>query len=183
MNYGLPNCKFLGQCVFSLKILNILSAVFCHQLFLMRILFPPLVFCRLFGIFSLGAWIFIYTYCFSVLLCYIWASLVAQWWRICLQPRRPRFHPWVGKIPWRREWQPTPVFLPGESQGQRSLVGYSPRGCKDSDKTEAAEHACTHAIPSYRFIFIYFVFIYYFSFLNQRIQVFSSSEKYLSLSQ
>ena len=33
--------------------------------------------------------------------------------------------PWVGKIPWRRKWQPTPVFLPGESYGQRSLVGYS----------------------------------------------------------
>ena len=38
--------------------------------------------------------------------------------------------PWVGKIPWRRAWQPTPVFLPGESHGQRSLVGYSPRGQK-----------------------------------------------------
>ena len=36
--------------------------------------------------------------------------------------------PWVGKIPWRRKWQPTPVFLPGESHGLRSLVGYSPRG-------------------------------------------------------
>ena len=37
------------------------------------------------------------------------------------------------KIPWRREWLPTPVFLPGESQGQRSLVGYSPQGHKKSD--------------------------------------------------
>ena len=36
------------------------------------------------------------------------------------------FDPWVGKIPWRRKWQPTPAFLPGESQGWRSLVGYSP---------------------------------------------------------
>ena len=51
-----------------------------------------------------------------------------RWWRICLQRRRCGFSPWVGKIPWRREWLPTPVFLPGESQGQRSLVGYSPRG-------------------------------------------------------
>ena len=40
---------------------------------------------------------------------------------------------WVRKIPWRRKWQPTPVFLPGESHGQRSLVGYSPRGRKESD--------------------------------------------------
>ena len=37
---------------------------------------------------------------------------------------------------WRRKWQPTPVFLPGESHGQRSLVGYSPPGCKESDTTE-----------------------------------------------
>ena len=46
------------------------------------------------------------------------------------------FDPWVGKIPWRRQGQPTPVFLPGESHGQRSLVGYSPRGRKESDMTE-----------------------------------------------
>ena len=38
----------------------------------------------------------------------------------------PRFDPWVGKIPWRRNWQPTAVFLPGESHGRRSLAGYSP---------------------------------------------------------
>ena len=44
------------------------------------------------------------------------------------QCRRYRFDPWVGKIPWRRAWQPTPVLLPGESYGQRSLVGYSPWG-------------------------------------------------------
>ena len=48
-----------------------------------------------------------------------------------LQCRRYRFDPWVGKIPWSRKWQPTPVFLPGESHGQRSLVGYSPWGCKE----------------------------------------------------
>ena len=43
------------------------------------------------------------------------------------------FDPWVGKIPWRRARQPTPAFLPGESQGQRSLAGGSPRGHKESD--------------------------------------------------
>ena len=42
------------------------------------------------------------------------------------EPRRRGFNPWVRKIPWRREWQPIPVFLPGESGGQRSLAGYSP---------------------------------------------------------
>ena len=45
------------------------------------------------------------------------------------------FYPWVRELPWRREWQPTLVFLPGESPGQRSLVGYSPWGCKESDIT------------------------------------------------
>ena len=45
----------------------------------------------------------------------------------------------VGKIPWGRDWQPTPVFLPGEAQGQRSLVGYSPWSHKESDTTEAAD--------------------------------------------
>ena len=43
---------------------------------------------------------------------------------------RHEFDPWVRRIPWRRTWQPTPVFLPGESRGQRSLVGYSPQGYK-----------------------------------------------------
>ena len=56
--------------------------------------------------------------------------------KIHVQYRRPGFNSWVGKIPWRREWQPTPVFLPGEFRGQRSLVGYSPWGHKESDTTE-----------------------------------------------
>ena len=49
---------------------------------------------------------------------------------------RPGLHPWVDKIPWRREWLPTPVFLPGEPQGQKSLMGYSPWGPKELDTTE-----------------------------------------------
>ena len=55
---------------------------------------------------------------------------------VCLQCRRSRFDPWVGKVPWRRKRQPTPVFLPGKSHGQRSLAGYSSRGRKQSDTTE-----------------------------------------------
>ena len=51
--------------------------------------------------------------------------------------------PGIRKIPWRRAWRPTPVFLPGESRGQRSLEGYSPQSRKESDTTEATEHACT----------------------------------------
>ena len=46
----------------------------------------------------------------------------------CSRPKRHGFNPWVRKIPWRRAWHPTPVFLPGESHGQRSLVGYNPWG-------------------------------------------------------
>ena len=48
----------------------------------------------------------------------------------CRRHKRCGFNPWVRKIPWRTAWQPTPVFLPGESHGQRSLVGDSPWGCR-----------------------------------------------------
>jgi len=44
----------------------------------------------------------------------------------CRRCKRCKFDPWVGKIPWSRKWQPTPVFLPEEFHGQRSLMGYSP---------------------------------------------------------
>ena len=62
----------------------------------------------------------------------------------CRRRKRHRFDHCVGKIPWRRAWQPTPVLLPGESHGQRSLEGYGPQGRKESDMPEATEHACTH---------------------------------------
>ena len=64
------------------------------------------------------------------------ASLCLRPLRICLQCRRPEFDPWVGRIPWRREWQPTSVFLPGEFHGQRGLVGYRPWGRKESATME-----------------------------------------------
>ena len=47
-----------------------------------------------------------------------------------------RFDLWVGKIPWRREWLPTPVIMPGEFHGQRNLAGYHPWGLKESDTTD-----------------------------------------------
>ena len=50
---------------------------------------------------------------------------------------RDKFNPWVGKIRWRRKWHPIPVFLPGESHGQRTQVGCSPQGRKKLDTTEA----------------------------------------------
>ena len=51
--------------------------------------------------------------------------------------KRPEFDPWARKIPWRRAGQPTLVSFPGESRGQRSLAGYSPRDHKESDTPEA----------------------------------------------
>ena len=60
----------------------------------------------------------------------------------CRRYRRWGLDPWVGEIPWRRQWQPTLIFLPGESHEQRSLVGYSPWGHKELDTTEH-----THLAP------------------------------------
>ena len=57
-------------------------------------------------------------------------------WRSRVWCRRHRFNPWVGKIPWRRKWLPTPVFLPEKSHGQGSLEGYSLKGHKESNMAE-----------------------------------------------
>ena len=65
---------------------------------------------------------------------------MAKWWSICLQCRRLGFSPWEGKIPWRREWPPTPVSWPGEFHEPRSLVSYSPWGHKVVDTTEWLSH-------------------------------------------
>ena len=54
----------------------------------------------------------------------------------CRRRKRYEFDPWVGKTPWRRAWQPTPVFLPGETDEQRSLAEYSTWGCTKSDMTK-----------------------------------------------
>ena len=65
------------------------------------------------------------------------------WWLTGKEPacqyrrhKSHRFDPWVKRIPWRRKWQPPPVFLPGKVHGQRSLVGYSPWGHKELGKSE-----------------------------------------------
>ena len=67
----------------------------------------------------------------------------------CRGCKRWRFDTWIGKIPWSRKWQFTPVFLPGKSHRQRSLAGYSSWGCKESDTSERERalmptHACMH---------------------------------------
>ena len=58
----------------------------------------------------------------------------------CRRRKRLRFDPWVRRIPWRRKWQPTLVFLSEKSCGQRSLAGYSPWGRKELDTTEVTQH-------------------------------------------
>ena len=66
------------------------------------------------------------------------------WWlsgkESTCQGKRFGFNHWVGKIPWRRDWQPTLVFLPGESCEQRTLVGYCPWDCEELDTTEGDEN-------------------------------------------
>ena len=59
-----------------------------------------------------------------------WTPLVAQMTKNLPAIQETQIQSWVRKIPWKRESQPTPVFLPGESHGQRSLAGYCPRGCR-----------------------------------------------------
>ena len=72
-----------------------------------------------------------------------------RWWRICLQCRRHSFNPWVGKTLQSSEWQPPPVFLPGESRGQKSLVGYSPQGHRELDRLSdwRCWRVCMSAFP------------------------------------
>ena len=79
-----------------------------------------------------------------------------------MRGKRSKFDPRVGKIPWKRAWQPTPVFLPEKYHRQRSLAGYSPWGHKEMDMTGASEHAyktlfmwqCVHTtyICTYKYI-------------------------------
>ena len=75
-----------------------------------------------------------------------------RWWSVCVQCGRPSFNPWVGKILWRRKWHPTPVLLPGKSHGQRSLVGYSPCGCKELDTTEWLHFLSFFFLNSHKFL-------------------------------
>ena len=93
-----------------------------------------------------------------------------RWERICLQRGRPRFSIWVRKIPWRSEWLPTPIYLPGESHGQRSLAGYNPWSCKEVDTTEQFTlfHIASKALlfPHHLKPFaLYLLFIYFLAAL------------------
>jgi len=70
----------------------------------------------------------------------------------CRRQRRHRFNPWLWKIPWKRVWQPTPVFLPGESHGQRSPGSCIAWHHKESDTAE--ETACMHQYLKWQHLFI-----------------------------
>ena len=72
--------------------------------------------------------------------------MVKDWPCQCRRQKRCSFDPWVGKIPWRKAWQPTPVFLPGESHGHRSLVGDGPQGRKEVEYnwSDLAQHVVLH---------------------------------------
>ena len=81
----------------------------------------------------------------TYLFIFVWIGLQIFYFRLlgyykfschCRRNRRLRFGPWVRKIPWRRKWQCTPVFLPGKFHGQRNLLCYSSWGHKESDMTE-----------------------------------------------
>ena len=84
----------------------------------------------------------------------LWNSRLPCWPRStdsACQCRRCGFDPWIGKIPWKRKWQLTPVFLPGESHGQRSLAGYSPRAHKESTTIEPlSTHTHLNSVQSHR---------------------------------
>ena len=69
--------------------------------------------------------------------------------------RECEFNLWIEQIPWRRKWQPAPVFLPGESHGQGSLAGYSPWGRKESNTTEVTQHACIFHPPQHLLCFFF----------------------------
>ena len=93
------------------------SVIIVHCFFLIIIIY--VLMCVF--IFYVCIFTYLFTYFFFFALPW-WFS----WWSICLQYRRPSFDPWVRKISWRRDWQPTPVFLPGAFHRQRSLAGYCP---------------------------------------------------------
>ena len=76
------------------------------------------------------------------------------------QGRIHGFNPWVGKIPWRRKWQPTPVFLAGKSHGQKSLVGYSSWGRKRAGHNLVAKQ---HHHPSLSLIWFLFSLFHHHS--------------------
>ena len=81
------------------------------------------------------------------------------WWlpaRTCLQCRRPGFSSWVGKIPYWKEWLPTPIFLPGVFHGRRRPAGCSRWGHEESDMTERLTHSHTKTIENSTYVYYFY---------------------------
>ena len=97
------------------------------------------------------------------------------WWlsgkESTCQYARQRFNPWIRKIPWRREWEPIPIFSPGKSQGQRSLVGYSTWGCK-TVRLDLATKAQQQCLFTFICIYLYFdsshIYIYVYTYICKK---------------
>ena len=84
----------------------------------------------------------------------------------CRRCRRPRFNPWIGKIPCSRKWQPTPAYLPGKSHGQRSLAGYSPWVHRQT------------GLSDFHFTSYMYIYIYIWTILSNYF-IYSNKEKHL----
>ena len=98
---------------------------------------------------------------------------VLPWKWSCLQCGRQGFDPWVFKIPWRKEWQATAVFLPGEFHGQSSLVGYSPRAMG----SQRVRH--DWAINTLFILHSYFVCTYIYIYIYTHTHIQSQSHCYI----
>ena len=121
-----------------------------------------------------------------------WGGSVGKESACNAEERRDCFDPWVRKIPWRWAWLHTPGFLPGESHGQSSLMGYFPWGHKELDMTEITEYAhiailCWNLIYSILLIFLFWlvfdwlIFLYFITFFYPGTFYFNYSSKlYLS---
>ena len=97
---------------------------------------------------------------------------MAQGLRIFLQCKRPRFNPWVRKIPWIREWKSTLVCLTGKFHRQRSLVGYSPWGHKESDTTEWLT-----LFSHFSYLYLSYIYIYFHIYILDLTKVINTRQK------
>ena len=118
----------LHTCGYPKFIRNIISYVFKNRILLLRVVTSAQIMQRTFNIPFLSLFLKNNSY-------FRWCSGKESTCQ-CRRCKRCGFNPWVRKIPWRRKWQPTSVFLPGKPHGQRSLAGYSPWDLKELDKTE-----------------------------------------------
>ena len=114
---------------------------------------------------------------------YLWACIMCtvtrikelSWWlsgkESACQCRRYGFDPWVGKTPWRKKWQPTPIFLPGKLHGQRALVGYSPWGHERvrHDLTTNCHHHHQHVLTPISLPVI-LLSVYHYTLLTRKLK-------------